>query len=255
MAKLKALPELNKISGFRGKVDYYLYHPTCNPELKGAGIPCARRWPRSPGPKRAPLVEAQWSTFTYASQHWSELSEEIQDSYRKMAEGTGLTGRDMFTRSYLTGLYPYDLPEEALMIYWTKVRAYRSGTQQVIPTGTDTKVRLNAKSFDTLEEYDHVTNYRFTPSHNGYYAVFAALLYQDMGDTKRYWLMLFKNGALHSANILTAGRTHWQSVTVADLIYLTTSDCLELYTHHEHGSNRNTAANSPEVFMSIARVG
>jgi len=110
MAKLKALPELAIIDGFKGKVDYYVYHPTCDPELRGKGIPCARRWPRSPGKRRAAAVEAQWPKFSYISGKWLTLSKEIQDAYRDMATGTGLSGRDFFTRGYLSGLYRYPFP-------------------------------------------------------------------------------------------------------------------------------------------------
>jgi len=110
MAKLKVLPSLAIISGFREKVDFYINHQTCDPELKGPGIPCARKWPRSPGHKRAPAVEAQWPAFSNASKLWSTLSPEIQAAYNEMASGTGLSGRDFFTRSYLTGLFRYEFP-------------------------------------------------------------------------------------------------------------------------------------------------
>jgi len=110
MAKLKALPSLAIISGFRGKIDFYINHQTCDPELQGTGIPCARKWPRSPGHDRAPAVQAQWQAFSDASKLWATLSDDIQQAYIAMAEGTGLSGRDMFTRSYLTGLFRYDFP-------------------------------------------------------------------------------------------------------------------------------------------------
>lgn len=107
MVVLKALPHMDIISGFRGVIDYYVYHPTCNPELSGKGIPVARRWPRSPGPRRAPAVEAQWSAFGYIAGQWKSLKPSIQRTYEELATGSGLTGRDMFTRAYLTGLYRY----------------------------------------------------------------------------------------------------------------------------------------------------
>lgn len=110
MAKLTALPHMDIIDGFKGKVDFYINHQTCDPELKGEGIPCARKWPRSPGHERAPAVMATWEAFAYAAAKWNDLSQEIQDAYREMASGTGLSGRDMFTRSYLTGLYRYPYP-------------------------------------------------------------------------------------------------------------------------------------------------
>ena len=91
LAKIKALPGRAIISGFKGKLDFYVHH----------GQPCVRSWPRSPGKRRSPRVEAQWPAFRYATKAWITLPEEIKDGFRKMAEGTGLTGRDLFTRSYL----------------------------------------------------------------------------------------------------------------------------------------------------------
>jgi len=97
VAKLTTLTALDIISGFKGTIDFYVY----------MGLACARRWPRSPGHRRAPAVEAQWSAFTIATTLFPLLSQEIRDAYNKMASGTGLTGRDLFTRSYLSGLYRY----------------------------------------------------------------------------------------------------------------------------------------------------
>jgi len=110
MAKISALPNLSIISGFRGKVDFYINHQTCDPELAGAGIPCARKWPRSPGHLRASAVEAQWADFADASRLWTSLSPEIQDQYNQMATSSGMSGRDLFTRGYITGLYRYEPP-------------------------------------------------------------------------------------------------------------------------------------------------
>ena len=97
MSKLKVLPEEAIISGFKGKVDFYLHD----------GVPCARRWPRSPGHRRAPAVESQWPAFAYAAALWSRMDPETQAAYNAMATGSGMTGRDLSMRAYLSGLYPY----------------------------------------------------------------------------------------------------------------------------------------------------
>ncbi|MBA7689595.1 hypothetical protein ES703_98103 [subsurface metagenome] len=93
MAKLTALPSQAIISGFKGKIDFYLWK----------GMPVARKWPRSPGHKRAPAVEAQWPAFTIASRLWGEMSEEIQQAYIETAHGTTLSGRDLAQKAYLSG--------------------------------------------------------------------------------------------------------------------------------------------------------
>ena len=95
MVVLQALPGKAVIDGFKGKIDFYLHN----------GVPVARSWPRSPGKRRAPAVEAQWPLFSYAAKEWVNLSEDVQAAYYKMAEASGLNARDLQMRSYLTGLY------------------------------------------------------------------------------------------------------------------------------------------------------
>ena len=92
MAKITKLPGLNIIKGFKGTLDFYVWK----------GIACVRRWPRSPGHRRAPAVEAQWSAFAIATKLWIELSPEVQEAFKRMAAGTPWSGRDVFTKSYLT---------------------------------------------------------------------------------------------------------------------------------------------------------
>lgn len=97
MAKITVMPHLEIISGFKGVVDFYVHD----------GQPCARRWPRSPGHRRAPEVEAQWEPFTQATRLWNQLSPEVREAYITMAAGTKFSGRDLFSRSYLKGLFTY----------------------------------------------------------------------------------------------------------------------------------------------------
>ncbi|MBA7580413.1 hypothetical protein ES708_22304 [subsurface metagenome] len=100
MAKLAVLPEAAIISGFKGKLDFYLHD----------GVPCVRAWPRPPRRARAPAVQAQWPAFSYAAKEWSNLSPQVQEAYRQLATGSGLSGRDMQVRAYLSGLYRYPTP-------------------------------------------------------------------------------------------------------------------------------------------------
>jgi hypothetical protein len=52
---------------------------------------------------------AQWPVFSLAAKEWKYLSKTVQDSYVKFATNSGLSGRDLMIRSYLTGLYRYPL--------------------------------------------------------------------------------------------------------------------------------------------------
>jgi len=100
MVVLTELPNEDIIRGLKGTVDFYLY--------MGAAV--ARSWPRSPGKQRAPAVEAQWLSFTLASKEWHNLSPIVQEAYNDLSVNSGLTGRDMQVRAYLSGLYRYPTP-------------------------------------------------------------------------------------------------------------------------------------------------
>ncbi|MBA7568527.1 hypothetical protein ES708_10256 [subsurface metagenome] len=88
------------ISGFRGTLDFYYY----------MGVPCVRRWPRSPGHIRSPEVMAGWAPFSYSVREWNNLSPEVRRAYEIMAGDSGLSDRDMFMRSYMKGLYRNPIP-------------------------------------------------------------------------------------------------------------------------------------------------
>lgn len=100
MAKIKAMPGLKIISGFKYVLDFYLY----------MGIPCCRRWPRKPGGRRTPAVRATWPAFTYATREWRNLSPVVRYSYSQLAGASGLRNFDVFMRGYLKGLYRAPLP-------------------------------------------------------------------------------------------------------------------------------------------------
>lgn len=97
MAIITKLPAQNIISGFKGTLDFYVH----------CGIPCVRKWPRSPGHDRAPEVRKHWPAFTWAAKYWAYLSPEIKLAYNQLAVSTNMTGRDLFTKSYINGTTLY----------------------------------------------------------------------------------------------------------------------------------------------------
>lgn len=81
------------IDGFRGKLDFYYY----------MGIPVFRKWPKKPDLPRTPEVQDQWPAFAYASKSWNQIPTYLQTAYKIMAHGTNLSGRDLFTKSFING--------------------------------------------------------------------------------------------------------------------------------------------------------
>lgn len=93
MAIVKEMPSEAIISGFKGHIDFYYWKD----------IAVCRRWPKKPSALRNENVRAQWPAFSYIAAAWSLLTPELQRLYNVQATGTVLTGRDLFTRSYLSG--------------------------------------------------------------------------------------------------------------------------------------------------------
>lgn len=88
------MPGLKTIDGFKGTIDYYVHD----------GQPCVRKWPRSPGHRRAPAVEAQWTAFTYAAKIWASVSPYVRRAYARMGHPPMKRDMDWFMRAYLRGI-------------------------------------------------------------------------------------------------------------------------------------------------------
>jgi len=93
------------ISGFKGKIDYYVNYQACDCSVSGPGIPCARKWPRIPPYARSPRELATQEPFAWAGANWNSLSVEVQDAYRETATGSSLSGRDLFSKSFISDYF------------------------------------------------------------------------------------------------------------------------------------------------------
>lgn len=95
MAKLTNMPHQGIVDGFKGKLDFYYWK----------GIPCVRAWPHWPA--REPTErEAAWQAeFRRAVWCWNQMDAAWKVSYNTMAKRTKYTGRDLFMRSFLSGIH------------------------------------------------------------------------------------------------------------------------------------------------------
>jgi len=115
--------------------------------------------------------------------------------------------------------------------------AYQSVAQS-ISVSTFTKVMFQVKEFDTNNNFDNVTNYRFQPTVAGYYQVSSAITYSSSA-TSSWIISIFKNGNEFKRGI-TEGTVSNPSITVGALIYLNgTTDYIELYTYQTSGGSVN----------------
>lgn len=97
MAKIKEMPALEIIAGFKNTIDFY-YHD---------GVAVCRTWPRSQGKSQTPNSVAQQPMFTYVQKLWPSVTEIVQKSYIDLAPDSALHMRDWFMRAYYGQIYRY----------------------------------------------------------------------------------------------------------------------------------------------------
>lgn len=128
--------------------------------------------------------------------------------------------------------------------------AYAS-TSQTLNGGTNTKIMYNIKEFDTNNNYDNLTNYRFQPTVAGYYQCNAN--YRALISTQNECeIAFFKN-----ANAFKSGADLWTGayqVGVSSLIYMNgTTDYLEVYVYVQStitSSGNNNATSYFQAFLA-----
>lgn len=114
-----------------------------------------------------------------------------------------------------------------------RVRVQR-GTAQSIPHNTWTKVQLNTEVYDTGNNFDSTTNYRFTAPVTGDYFIRGTLFMAGalMQTAIDFYVNGVSLGVIYQDNRQqTTNSPQW-----VDMIYLTAGDYVEMYIWHFFGS-------------------
>jgi hypothetical protein len=106
---------------------------------------------------------------------------------------------------------------------------------QTIAYNTNTKVVFNAEDFDTNNNFDSTTNYRFTPTVAGYYQINANVYWTGTA-TRNYFFAsyLYKNGVANKrvAQSIVLGSGGDFSSNLSNVVYMNGStDYLEIYCY------------------------
>jgi hypothetical protein len=138
----------------------------------------------------------------------------------------------------------------------TKARTYRGSSNQSLPAATDTKVQLNAKSFDYWGWFDISTNYCYTvgvPQANGQYLVSATVNFSPPSAASQATIWIAKNGVSVSKvqGQIQSGSNNL-TLTVTDVIDLSSGDYVELWARCELATSINYG--SDKTFMAIAKL-
>ena len=129
-------------------------------------------------------------------------------------------------------------------------------TLQTLTNGTNTKIILNNKIFDTANCFDSTTNYRFTPTVAGYYQITGNCSMVSGVATQLTIASIFKNGSAYSYGTSSPVYSTIQNfISVTNLVYMNGStDYVELYVYHNLGSSWNTSPAQATVNFSGSLV-
>jgi hypothetical protein len=133
--------------------------------------------------------------------------------------------------------------------------AYQS-TTQTIANGTSTKVQYQTKEWDTNSNFDSTTNYRFTPTVEGYYQVNACVGFSGDTNAGAVIAILYKNGSTYKSGPYTNGNAFvGTATTVNSLVYLNGSgDYIEVYAYQGSFANQNTTTGISATYFQAVLV-
>jgi hypothetical protein len=137
-----------------------------------------------------------------------------------------------------------------------KARAYRGGSNQSLTAATDTKVQLNAKSYDYWNWFDNNTNFSYTiqtPKEKGQYLVTATVNLSPPSSASQATIWIAKNGvSVSKAQGQIQSGSNNLTLTVTDIIELSYNDYIELWARCELATSINYG--SDKTFMAIAKL-
>lgn len=106
-----------------------------------------------------------------------------------------------------------------------------SNANQTTTSNVWTKISYQVEEFDTNNNFDSTTNYRFTPTVAGYYQINGS--YYSNGGPTRCAIAIYKNGASYKVAD-TVATTY--AIFISSLVYLNGStDYVEIYMNNVTG--------------------
>ena len=117
----------------------------------------------------------------------------------------------------------------------------RASANQNLSNNTFVKLQLDTEDYDTNNDYDSSTNYRFTPSESGKYWLFGSTNVSGGAINTFAQVLIYKNGTLHRVGFHRYAGDGDIIPTVGSIVEANgTTDYFELYAKQNTGSTRNT---------------
>jgi hypothetical protein len=138
----------------------------------------------------------------------------------------------------------------------TKARAYKGTPDQSLGAATETKVQLNAKSFDYFGWFDISTNFRYTigtTRANGQYIISAAVTFVATASNSKVYIFITKNGtrvAVAQGNIIGGGSD--VTITLSDIQELAYGDYVDLWAYSQLATT--IKASDTGTYLALAKL-
>jgi hypothetical protein len=120
-----------------------------------------------------------------------------------------------------------------------------NNANQTLNNNTNYKVAFQVEEFDTNNNFDNTTNYRFTPTVAGYYQINAQVLIENNSNAGTLLCNVFKNGADYKSTQSTVRSGSNTTALCSSVIYLNGStDYVEVYVLQATGATATLITNT-----------
>jgi len=136
-------------------------------------------------------------------------------------------------------IYPSGSTSSKSMQIPYKFAAYNNTTQSV--NAGNTKVTLNSRMYDTGNNFDATTNYRFTAAVAGFYSFNGGVNTNPYNNSVNY-AMIYKNGTEVRRGVALVSSTvagSWQSTVRIDNLAMQAGDYVELWFYESGGGGQS----------------
>lgn len=135
----------------------------------------------------------------------------------------------------------------------SSVRANQSANQ-AIPNATATKVEFDVENWDDNDEFDNVTDFRFTPKMGGKFQINAGAKFAQSNLGVRR-VVIYKNGVEFSQSQVSGDNIDEVSTDNSDIVELNgTTDYIEIFVYQDSGASLNILGGSNQIFVSIHKL-
>lgn len=131
----------------------------------------------------------------------------------------------------------------------------KTGTQS-FSNATATKVAFNSEVFDTNNNFDSATNYRFTPTVAGKYLFIASFSFNSGVDQTEFYGYIYKNGSAISlvGRRLSGTESPFTIQVMAILDMNGSTDYVEAYVSQATGGSLNINTTTSQVFFAGSKI-